>query len=224
MLEGENSVADAGAGGASADPQLLGDFRDGAFPEVAQQHGFALLIGKSCQCCAELRTDEECVSIVCVSAAVVVADPDAESRCRAASMLRIRSIARRRAMVRSQDRRSVRAGSHWPAGLLPAIPHWPAGERNASPAKARLARAEAFTASASVADTTRLLPAFGCPTIRPAKTQPVWADERCEGVRVRFGSHPDTLALRRRRVRRCTVRTRSAREQGFGLPRLGSAE
>ncbi|WP_439689791.1 helix-turn-helix domain-containing protein [Curtobacterium sp. SP.BCp] len=30
------------------------------------------------------------------------------------------------------------------AGLLTAIPHWPAGERNASPAKARLARAEAF--------------------------------------------------------------------------------
>ncbi|WP_439689829.1 helix-turn-helix domain-containing protein [Curtobacterium sp. SP.BCp] len=30
------------------------------------------------------------------------------------------------------------------AGLLTAIPHWPAGEQNASPAKARLARAEAF--------------------------------------------------------------------------------
>lgn len=30
------------------------------------------------------------------------------------------------------------------AGLLTAIPHWPAGEKNASPAKARLARAEAF--------------------------------------------------------------------------------
>lgn len=30
------------------------------------------------------------------------------------------------------------------AGLLTAIPHWPVGARNASPAKAKLARAEAF--------------------------------------------------------------------------------
>ncbi|PCN47258.1 hypothetical protein Csp2054_13340 [Curtobacterium sp. 'Ferrero'] len=38
------------------------------------------------------------------------------------------------------------------AGLLTAIPHWPVGARNASPARARLARAEAFLLEHAVED------------------------------------------------------------------------